>query len=170
MSHATAQVPKVRKRPALAPRFNNEGVNTAELKSSIGFSLRRAQLSTYSDFLHFMKRLQVRPSQFAVLVLIHSNRGISPSVLSFTLGIQKANFVSFIDELASRGLVERRRLPQDRRAVALHLTRRGETFTKKIQAAHAKLEKALATRLGPRDSALFLGFLNRFADAAHPEA
>jgi len=162
------QMAKGREKVERKPRSDDVTVNTGGLKSSIGFSLRRAQLSMYGDFVHFMKHLEVRPSQFAVLVLLLENPGISPSSVSFTLGIQKANFVSLNYELERRGLVERRRLSHDRRAIALHLTPLGQSFSKKVVSAHAKLEKSLADRLGPKDSALFLEFLNRFADSVRP--
>ena len=96
---------------------------TNSLDSSLGYSLRRAQLSTYRDFTSFMDKLEVRPSQFAVLVLIRSNPGLTQAAVSETLGIQKANFVALLDRLEERGLAERRKVGGDRRSSALYLTR-----------------------------------------------
>jgi DNA-binding MarR family transcriptional regulator len=146
-------------------------VNTGDLYSSLGFSLRRAQFSTYKDFGRLLlEPLEVRPSQFAVLVLIGANPGFSQSAISSTLGIQRANFVPLLDELESRGLIERRRSSKDRRSFALYLTKKGKAFTKHIQAAHTKLEGLLVKRLGERDSKLLLTLLNRFADAGESGA
>jgi DNA-binding MarR family transcriptional regulator len=113
-----------------------------------------------------MDPLNVRPSQFAVLVLIWANPGFSQSAISRTLGIQRANFVSMLDELQRRGMIERRAALNDRRSFALHLTKLGQAYVKQIQAAHARLENALGQRLGARKSRTLLRLLNNFADAA----
>ena len=140
-----------------------ETIATAALDGSLGYSLRRAQLSTYREYDLFMARFDIRPAQFAVLTLIRSNPGSSQSAISTALGIQKANFVAVIDRLESRGLTERRKLRGDRRSSALYLTRSGELFCEKLQAAHAKLEAHLASRLGVRRSRQFLKLLHEFA-------
>src|SRR3954466_9433279 len=111
-------------------------IATAALDGSLGYSLRRAQLSTYREYDSFMARFDIRPAQFAVLTLIRSNPGSSQSAVSTALGIQKANFVAVIDRLESRGLTERRKLRGDRRSSALYLTRSGELFCEKLEAAH----------------------------------
>lgn len=150
----------------MKPIVSEAVANTRELNNSVGFSLRRAQLSMYKDFGRFMDPLEVRPSQFAVLMLINTNPGFSQSAISLTLGIQRANFVSMLDELQERGLVERRTSANDRRSFALHLTKQGEDFVKQMRATHAKLEKAIGRRLGVRNTKILLRLLNEFADAA----
>src|SRR5436305_9635581 len=140
-----------------------ETIATAALYGILGYSLRRAQLSTYREFDLFIASFDIRPAQFAVLTLIRSNPGSSQSAISSALGIQKANFVAVIDRLESRGLIERRKLRGDRRSSALYLTRSGELFCEKLQAAHAKLEAHLASRLGVRRSRQFLKLLHEFA-------
>jgi DNA-binding MarR family transcriptional regulator len=152
------------KTPRKAPGAST--VETETLRRSIGFSLRRAQLSTYKEFGRFMDPLDVRPSQFAVLVLIRDNPGFSQSAISQTLGIQRANFVSLLDELQHRGWVERRKAENDRRSFALHLTREGEAIMKQVQAAHANFERGLLQRLDERSGKALLRLLNQFADAA----
>jgi len=113
-----------------------------------------------------MDALNVRPAQFAVLVLIRENQGFTQSAISTTLGIQRANFVSLLDELEERGRVERRNSQKDRRSFALHLTKHGDTLLKQAIVAHSELEMALAQRLGAQDARLLLRLLNEFADAA----
>ncbi len=145
---------------------NRETLGTAELDVSLGYSLRRAQLSTYLEYDSVMAKFEIRPSQYAVIVLIRSNPGASQSAISGALGIQKANFVAVLDRLEARGLIERRKLRTDKRASALYLTRTGEAFCEKLQAAHADLESRLAERLGVRRSRQFLKMLHEFAGYA----
>jgi DNA-binding MarR family transcriptional regulator len=148
---------------------SSEVDETGGLKRSLGFSLRRAQLSAYKDYWRFMDSLNLRPAQFSVLLLIRENPGFSQSTIGQILGIQRANFVSLLDELEKRGWVERRRSQKDRRSFALHLTKQGEVFMKQANAMHLELETALKLRLGEQDSELLLRLLNEFADAAHDD-
>jgi DNA-binding MarR family transcriptional regulator len=142
-------------------------LDTTSLDASLGYSLRRAQLSTYRQFTAAMEKLEVRPSQFAVLSLIRSNPGLSQAAVSDTLGIQKANFVSLLDRLEERGLTERRKVGGDRRSSALYLTRTGEAFVRKMEAAHAKLEAKLLARLGEKRSRQLLDMLLEFSAKAN---
>ena len=141
-------------------------VDVGALKRSLGFSLRRAQLSAYKDYGRFMEALNVRPAQFAVLVLVRENPGLTQSAISLKLGIQRANFVSLLDELEKRGRVERRSSQKDRRSFALHLTKQGDALIRKAIATHSELETAMAQRLGKEDTKLLVRLLNKFADAA----
>jgi DNA-binding MarR family transcriptional regulator len=136
----------------------------AALSSSIGFSLRRAQISTFQEFTEAMEKHGIRPSQFAVLVLIRSNPGLKQSAISKALGIQKANFVALLDRLEKRGLTERRTVGGDRRSFALHLTRAGEISVARMEAAHLAFERGLIKRLGPTRSKLLLQLLNDFSE------
>lgn len=113
-----------------------------------------------------MDKFDIKPSQYAVLVLVRANAGVTQSALSLALGIQKANFVSVIDRLEERGLIERRKVDGDRRSSALYLTRAGEVFVRKIVAAHSQHDAKLALRLGARRTRLMLQLLHEFTSAA----
>jgi len=161
-------MPKIRNnRIGPAKKGLSEVDDAGGLKRSLGFSLRRAQLSAFKDFGRYMEDLNLRPAQFAVLVLVRENPGFSQSTIGQILGIQRANFVSLLDELEKRGWVERRSSQKDRRSFALHLTKQGEAFMKQANDTHAELEKALTQRLGEQETMLLLRLLNEFADATH---
>jgi DNA-binding MarR family transcriptional regulator len=143
----------------LAPRCD-------DLDQSLGYTLRRAQLSIYSEFNVAMASFEIRPSQYAVLGLIQANPGLTQSAICGVLGIQKANFVALLDRLVERGLAERRKVSGDRRSSALYLTMEGKAFVRKMLAAHRKLERSLAGRLGETNSRLLLSLLREFCDNA----
>jgi DNA-binding MarR family transcriptional regulator len=150
-------------RPSKTTRSTlKSAANTSALDGSVGYSLRRAQLSVYSDFARVMDKFEIRPSQFALLVIIRCNPGLTQSVVAGLLSIQKANLVSLLDSLDARGLIERRKVAGDGRASALFLTPNGATFTRKIEAAHATLETKLRSRLGEKSSDRLLDLLQRF--------
>jgi DNA-binding MarR family transcriptional regulator len=138
-------------------------VNTDALDKSVGYSLRRAQFSTYDSFTVAMEPFDIRPSQLAVLVLIRSNPGLTQSAICSALGIQKTNFVALLDKLEDRDLTVRRKVGGDRRSSALHLTPVGEAFVAALEAAHDQMEKKLAKRLGARRTRELLATLHEFA-------
>jgi len=142
-----------------------EAVDTAELDRVLGYAMRRALQSAQKDFDRTMAPLDVRAGQYAVLLAIRENPGFTQSAISLALGIQRANFVSLLDELEERGWVERRASPKDRRSFALHLTKQGEEFVKQAAVAHAEAVRTMTQRLGPQDTKLLLQLLNRFSDA-----
>src|SRR5258708_12949864 len=94
------------------------------LSGYVGYALRRAQGVIFADFNHTLSELDLRPAQFAVLVMIDQNPGTSQSSVSAALGIQKANFVAIIADLEKPGLVRRRKSHSDRRTYSLPLTPR----------------------------------------------
>lgn len=143
--------------------------SSPSLDHSLGYALRRAQLSTYPAFSVAMGPFDIRPSQFTVLALIHSNPGLTQSAVCSALGIQKTNFVALLDKLEQRGLTERRKGAGDRRSSALHLTAAGELFFSRLEAAHQSMEKKLASRLGPKRTRELLAVLHEFAAKAPPQ-
>jgi DNA-binding MarR family transcriptional regulator len=61
------------------------------------------------------------------------------------VGIDPSSMVATIDELEAKGLVERRRHPNDRRAHALHLTTKGkQTLVRGRELARSAQEELLA--------------------------
>ena len=62
---------------------------------------------------------------WGVLNVLDVEGAITQQSLGRSVGIDPSSMVATIDELESRGLVERRRHPSDRRAHALYLTEAG---------------------------------------------
>ena len=139
--------------------------DTSALDQCLGYSLRRAQLSTYPAFNHSMHGFLIRPAQFAVLVLIRHNPGLTQAAVSHVLDINKTNLVPLLDGLETRGLVARRKVTGDRRAFALHLTSKGETFVEKMEARHNSMETVLRERLGEKASRQLLRLAHAFTSS-----
>jgi DNA-binding MarR family transcriptional regulator len=92
------------------------------LNASVGYMLRRAQLAVSGDFGETLAEIGLRPGQFAVLTVLDHNPGVTQSEVSAALSIQRANFVSIIDNLERRGLAKRTSSATDRRSNSLTLT------------------------------------------------
>src|ERR1700739_254371 len=125
-----------------------------ELAELLGYSLKRAQLKVFEDFLHCVAPLQLTPAQFSVLLLLDKNPGRNQTEIANTLGILRPNFVAMLDGLESRDLCARMRSTNDRRSHILMLTDKGRAVlarAKKLVAT--KHEARLNELLGPADTA-----------------
>ncbi len=144
-------------------RRTNGVVKVTPLSGIIGYALRRAQLVITADFNQTLAGLDLRPAQFAVLILIDQNPGTSQSSICDALGIQKANFVATIAELVDRGLVKRRKLDSDARTYSLGLTSRGRSIlddAAKLQSLH---EARVIAQIGTEGRLQLLNLLERVA-------
>ena len=109
------------------------GLDYDVLDDLLGYTLRRAQLAMFASFDEATRGKHLTPPRFTALVVIGANPGLSQSVLGRVLGIARSGAMLMTDLLEERGLVERRRRPNDGRAWGLHLTRRGEQFVGTIK-------------------------------------
>src|ERR1700741_3067383 len=126
-----------------------------ELADLLGYSLKRAQLKVFEDFLRCVAPLQLPPAQFSVLLLLDRNPGRNQTEIASTLGILRPNFVAMLDSLESRDLCARIRSTNDRRSHILVLTDKGK-------AVLARAKKLVATKHEARLNEL-LGGANREA-------
>lgn len=126
-----------------------------ELSELLGYSIKRAQLRVFEDFLRCVAPLQLTPAQFSILLLVDRNPGRNQSEIASSLGILRPNFVSMLDNLESRDLCARIRSINDRRSHILVLTEKG-------RAVLARAKKLVATKHEARLNQL-LGTTNRAA-------
>jgi DNA-binding MarR family transcriptional regulator len=143
---------------------DNAGLQLGELAELLGYSLKRAQLKVFEDFLRCVAPLQLTPAQFSVLLLLDRNPGRNQTEIANTLGILRPNFVSMLDALESRGLCARMRSTHDRRSHILVLTDKGRAVlarAKKLVAS--KHEARLNELLGPANRVALLEMLSKIA-------
>jgi len=139
-------------------------VKLTPLSGYVGYALRRAQGVLFADFNHTLAGLDLRPGQFAVLVLIDQNPGASQSNVSAALGIQKANFVATIADLESRGLVRRRKSESDARTYSLSLTSGGRTLLLHATELQSLHESRVIAQIGSEGRLQLLTLLERLAE------
>jgi DNA-binding MarR family transcriptional regulator len=144
-------------------RRKNGAVKMTPLSGYVGYALRRAQLVIFADFNHTLAKLDLRPGQFAVLVMIDQNPGTSQSSVSAALGIQKANFVATIADLEKRGLVRRRKSETDGRTYSLGLTARGRSLLQHASELQSVHEARVIAQIGNEGRLQLLGLLDRLS-------
>ena len=152
-----------RKEPAEATA-EAAALQMGELSELLGYSLKRAQLKVFDDFLRCVAPLQLTPAQFSVLLLLDKNPGRNQTEIANTLGILRPNFVAMLDGLESRDLCARIRSTNDRRSHILVLTDKGRAVlarAKKLVAS--KHEARLIELLGPANHTALLEMLSKIA-------
>ncbi len=159
----TADAAKTRDEPVEA-EAQNAALQIGELSELIGYSLKRAQLKIFEDFLRCVAPLQLTPAQFSVLLLIEKNPGRNQTEIASTLGILRPNFVAMLDALESRDLCARIRSTNDRRSHILVLTDKGRAVLARAKKLIAnKHEARLNELLGPENRAALLAMLAKIA-------
>jgi len=69
------------------------------LNGHLGYFARRAQLSIFQDFIRTLSIVDIRPAQYAVLVVIGANPGLPQITLGNTLGIERGRLVDVITDM-----------------------------------------------------------------------
>lgn len=100
-----------------------------------------------------------------VLILLGEGP-ISQHALGEQLGIDRTTVVELIDDLEKKGVVERRRNPEDRRSYALSLTPRGRTVQKQAVRTFDAAADELLKPLKASERRVLVDLLRRTLDSA----
>ena len=117
-----------------------------DLHGAVGHLLRRSQQRAVDLFVEEVGEDGPTPRQFAVLLSVHQNPGISQTDLVRMTGIDRSTLTEILRRLGRRGLIRRERQAGDRRTNALHLTAEGRTA---MEAAIDAVERAQERILEP---------------------
>lgn len=130
---------------------------------SIGFMLSKVGGAVSTRFGEILDEFGLVPRQFFVLNLICQHEGESQQAIAGSIGVAKSQMVSVVDELESKGFLERRVNPIDRRQHALFVTKSGKAMQETaIDAAQAH-EAAIRSVLTKAEAEVVLGALQKLA-------
>ncbi len=146
-AHPDRKTAKARLRGAASPAFllTQVGSHAAEV------------------FARRLKPTGLTPPHAGVLRAIAASEGQSQQALSRALSVVPSKLVQLLDELESRGLVERRNHPRDRRTYALHLTRKGQEMLDEIGHVAREHQNALFAALSQTERDQLASLLLRVA-------
>jgi DNA-binding MarR family transcriptional regulator len=148
---------------ALAPIERLAGLDYDVLDDLLGYALRRAQVAMFLAFDAATRGLGITPPRFTALVIVGANPGISQTALGNVLGIARSGAMALTDWFEARGLIARRRSPDDARAWGLHLTARGERMVRRMRRKVVALDRRRAAVLSGRERRELLRLLNKLA-------
>lgn len=131
------------------------------LPGYLGYQLRLAQISVFSEFIERLLQIDLRPLQFGTLLVINANPGLSQADVCTALDVHPANFAPMIASLERRGLIQRSQRASDRRSYSLRLSPEGETLLRQAVALQEEHEAEVAVRLGAGGRELLLTLLTK---------
>ena len=115
--------------------------------------------------LHGMTR-----AQWGILIWLERQPGISQKELSELLGVEPITVARLIDRLESRGMVERRPDPRDRRIWRLHLLRPAHDVLHEIDDQRAEMTRMVTARIDPESIEIMTEALMRMKATLTQEA
>ncbi len=140
-----------------------ESIRFGPLDNWVGFNLRMAQEAAFQAFSRRSQAIGESPGRFATLTLIARNPGISQTALSQASGRDKSSVTPVVEDLVRRGLVERRRTRDDRRAYRLSLTAAGTKTLVELTRCARRHERNLDAIIGRVDRKRFIAILKKIA-------
>ena len=152
---------KDNKNETAATDTDEKPIDLGILPELIGFHLRKSQLAVFQDFARAVGAGELTPAQFAALMVIERNPGLSQTGLGQSLSIDRSTLVAVIDRLEGRGLVERADAPRDRRSYALHISNAGRELLRDLTERVRAHEAYIAGDFDPDEKALLISLLRR---------
>jgi DNA-binding MarR family transcriptional regulator len=141
------------------------GVSGPSWPERAGFAFLLVQLGMHvaRQFAEELAPLGVEPRHVGMLTRLAANEGQSQQVIGELIGLNPTQMVFLVDELESRGFVERRRNPADRRSHALYLTAAGRDMLAKVQQARRSHQDRLGSSLTEAEQQQLTELLRRLA-------
>jgi DNA-binding MarR family transcriptional regulator len=133
--------------------------------SSPAFLLAQLGAHAASKFAERLRSLKLAPPHAGILGILSANPAITQQRLAAILGMVPSRLVALLDELETRGLIERRQNPDDRRRHALHLTEKGRSALDKVGRVSREHSQFLLAALSEDEQRQLAAFLQRVADA-----
>ena len=149
-------------RPATRPRLPEELVaSTSFLIKRLGFAVKDQTMAAY-------EQAGLSPYHHAVLAVVDEGPPETQGAIADALGYDRGQLVGLLDELEERGLVERRRDPDDRRRHTVRITPDGKRALAKLRALADQLENDFLASLDQNERAQLWRLLRRLAEQHLP--
>ena len=131
------------------------------LLKRLGFAAKERAMAAYEP-------TGLHPYHHAVLLVLADGSRETQGAIADALGYDRGQLVGLLDELEERGLVERRRDPNDRRRHIVRMTSDGKRTLRRLRALSAELEDEFLAALSENERASLHALLLRLAEKHEP--
>jgi DNA-binding MarR family transcriptional regulator len=124
------------------------------------------QVKAIDSLVHFeaaLSDLDINARQYVLLGVAASKSDLSQADIAMHLGVDATVLGKLLQDLETRGLLERRRVPEDRRRHELLITKSGRTLFSKADALRKSAENELLDKLVPSERKALLELLKKAA-------
>jgi DNA-binding MarR family transcriptional regulator len=144
----------------MARDSSSDDTNPRTLEQSALHLLHRAEQCASEIFLEEMGGDDLTPRQYAVLVTVAENEGLSQTQLVERTGIDRSTIADITRRLLKKGLLQRRRTRDDARAYSVKLTDHGWETIKSANPAIRRIDERLLAALPGAQRDSFIEFLS----------
>ncbi|MBF6203517.1 MarR family transcriptional regulator [Nocardia asteroides] len=130
----------------------------------IGSYLKRAEQSLNAAKNAALKPAGVTVPQYAALLYLAENPGISAAALARLCGVTPPSMNTVLSNLQDRGLIERTPHPWHKNVLETTLTEQGTALMREADARAIRVERALAEEFTAAERATLQDLLTRCAD------
>jgi DNA-binding MarR family transcriptional regulator len=117
-----------------------------------------------------LESLGINARQYILLGIASSKTDLSQAEIASHLGVDATILGKLLHDLETRGLLERRRVPEDRRRHELLITRAGKVLLTKAEALRVKSENNLLDKLDATDREALLSLLMKAVGLPTPRS
>lgn len=117
-----------------------------------------------------LKPYQLTGRHVGVMTAIHERGSIQQNEIGLCMRIDRTTMVDVVDDLESKGLVERKDNPADRRAYALVLTAKGREILPRAQKLGFGAEQRFLSHLSIKEQKELIALLQKLVHAHFSES
>src|SRR5439155_18063121 len=155
-----ATSPQTQPRPV--PQLPEELVASATfLLKRLGFAAKEGSMKAYEG-------TGLHPYHHAILLVLDERSAETQGSIADALGYDRGQLVGLLDELEERGLIERRRDPDDRRRHLVGLTPDGKRTLSRMRMIARRSEEEFLDPLSEKERATLHALLFRLAKKHEP--
>lgn len=112
-----------------------------------------------------MGAADLTPRQYAVLLAVSMNEGLSQTDLVELTGVDRSTLADIVRRMLKKGLLQRRRTKEDARAYAVKLTEEGWKSLRSSEPVIKRVDERLLAALPPKQRDQFIADLATIVDA-----
>jgi len=137
-------------------------LDQSALRKYLGYFLARARFLSFRTFeTNIGQTHDLRPVEFALMILLDTNLKATQKQLSQALGVAQPNMTGLLRRLEDRGLLERTRGEKDKRMQFITLSAKGSKLLRQARAAGEGMDQSWLDGLSNAERAMLVELLEK---------